>query len=62
MAPQGSLLGLAPCRVFVGDIDSRIEGTLSKSADDTTLCGAVDTVEEGMASRGAWPGFRGGPL
>lgn len=42
VAPQGSL---RECRVFVGNVDSGIEGTLSKFADDTTLCDAVDTVE-----------------
>lgn len=45
MVPQGSLLGLALFNVFVGDIESRIEGTFSKFADDTALCGAADPVE-----------------
>ncbi|PKU29772.1 rna-directed dna polymerase from mobile element jockey- hypothetical protein [Limosa lapponica baueri] len=31
--------------IFVGDMDSVIEYTLSKFADDTKLCGAINTME-----------------
>jgi len=43
--PHGSVLGLAPFNIFVSDRDSKIECTLSKFANDTKLCGAVNTLE-----------------
>ncbi|KAF1434066.1 hypothetical protein FQV24_0014282, partial [Spheniscus mendiculus] len=38
--PQGLVLGLALFNIFVSDMASGI-----KFADDTKLCGAVDTLE-----------------
>ncbi|GAB0202199.1 mitochondrial enolase superfamily member 1 [Grus japonensis] len=39
------VLGLALFNIFVGDMDSGIECTLSQFANNTKLCGVVDTLE-----------------
>ncbi|GAB0204501.1 mitochondrial enolase superfamily member 1 [Grus japonensis] len=60
--PQGSVLGPALFNIFVSNMGSGIECTLSKFADDTKLCGVVDTLEGRDAIRGTLTGWRGGPM
>lgn len=59
--PQRSVLGPLLLKIFVSNMDSSTECTLSKFADNTKYCDLVDALERKHWSRGTWTGLKGRP-
>jgi len=59
--PQESVLRPLLFNIFVEDMDSGIERTLSKFSDDTKMSGVIHMLEGRDAIQRTWTSLRGGP-
>ena len=59
---QAFVVGAVLFNISINNVDSGVECTLSKFADDTKLSAAVNTIEEGMSSRETGIGSKSGPM
>lgn len=59
---QVCILGPVFFDMFICDVDSGTECTLSEYVDSTKLSSAFDTKQEGVPSRGTLIHSKGGPM
>jgi len=60
--PQGSVLRPILFTIFINDIGSGIECTLSSFANDTKRSCVIDMPEGQVPTRGTWTSSRSGPV
>lgn len=59
---QGLILGLVLFNIFISNVDSGVEQTLSRFANDTKVSDAVSAMEGRDATQKGWRGLKVRPV